>query len=82
MKTAMQMALNDISNISIEKKSKEEIIGFCIGILIASIEIEKDQLVNSYISGKQNMLEIIEFKENANIIQAEEYYNQTYNQNK
>lgn len=78
----MQMALNDISNISIEKKSKEEIIGFCICILLASIEIEKDQLVNSYISGKQNMLEIIEFKENANIIQAEEYYNQTYNQNK
>ena len=44
------------------------------------IELEKEQIIGDYFNGKKSGVEI--WKNGLPDITAEEYYNQTYNQNK
>jgi hypothetical protein len=71
MKTAMQELIDDLSNnmvISIFERIERN------GIFIKALEKEKEQIIDAYY-GKING--VFEYRE-----EGQEYYNQTFNQNK
>jgi hypothetical protein len=69
MKTAMQELLDELKEYQLEFNIPIEVIDMCE----SQINVEKDQIINAFDMGKTT----IKFVE-----EAEQYYNQTYNQNK
>ena len=78
MKTAMQEL---IENLKSKGGGMEIYLNANTEIINESLEKEKEQIINDYRNGKVNGYDAINEGASYNVT-AEEYYNQTYNQNK
>lgn len=74
MKTAMQEALDNLSKIKIKNSDEMELLGRVASILFMQLEKERIDIMMAFNDGKTNAV--------LNKINSEQYYNQTYNQNK
>ena len=83
MKTAMQNLIAHFDRIYDTKCSEQEkpILASVLNFANDSLEKEKKQIINDYRNGKVNGYDAINEGASYNVT-AEEYYNQTYNQNK
>jgi len=85
MKTAMQELLDELKEYQLEFNIPIEVIDMCE----SQLNVEKEQIMNAYVKGFDISAEgwngeygIKDFNNIKEEIKAEEYYNQTYNQNK
>jgi hypothetical protein len=79
MKTAMQELVEQLEFIKLNKTKNLHEVMFFDGVLAIIdagkyLEKEKEQIMDSYLQGS--------FDDGPNITNSEQYYNQTYNQNK
>ena len=81
MKTAIQEAIDFINELNDKDTSEFNYYhSAIIEKLNELLEKEKEQIIGDYFNGKKSGVEI--WKNGLPDITAEEYYNQTYNQNK
>lgn len=74
MKTAIQEALDNLSKIKIKNSDEMELLGRVASILFMQLEKERIDIMMAFNDGKTNAV--------LNKINSEQYYNETYNQNK
>jgi len=80
MKTTMQEAIKEIAELW-SSPSDRPTYSQIFKVLEDKLEKEKEQIINDYRNGKVNGYDAINEGASYNVT-AEEYYNQTYNQNK
>ena len=81
MKTAIQEAIDFVNELNDKDTSEFNYYhSAIIEKLNELLEKEKEQIIGDYFNGKKSGVEI--WKNGLPDITAEEYYNQTYNQNK
>ena len=74
MKTAIQEALDNLSKIKIKNSDEMEFLGRVASILFMQLEKEKEQIMKAFYADDDTGK--CKYKD------SEDYYNQTYNQNK
>jgi hypothetical protein len=85
MKTAMQELIDDLKELKKDSKERNQDSSFDIGMTFAiaraelRLEIEKMQIINAHLEGWSDAYDYLKSDSNDQARQAEDYYNQTYN---
>jgi hypothetical protein len=79
MKTAMQELIDELDLSKIVNRDKLIMVKY---IIAACLEKEKEQIINGHWAGWEDAYDYLREDNNDRARQAEEYYEETYNQNK
>ena len=84
MKTAMQELIDDLKELKKDSKERNQDTSFDIGMTFAiaraelRLDKEKEQIIDAHLNGQSDH----HFSLESRTLEAEQHYNQTYNQNK
>jgi hypothetical protein len=76
MKTAMQELLDELKEYQLEFNIPIEVIDMCE----SQLNVEKEQIINAHLEGWSDAYDYLKSDSNDQARQAEDYYNETYNQ--